>query len=294
MIRSLMCLLFVSMGPAKAEPVRVVTDIAPVASLVATVLGEHGSAEVLVTPGASPHDFSLRPSQARSLSEADLVVWIGPGLTPWMARALHALAADRTRLTLFGVPGTHHLESREAGGHGHDSHGDHDHGDDDPHAWLDPENAQVWLAAIAQALSALDPDNAPAYAQNAATAQADLAAVSARVATQVNGARYVVYHDAFHYFEDRFGAKALGFLSASDATDPSPRDVAEMRAVLSDAGVPCLLADTTSKDRVIATVSDGQDVTVVAVDALGQDLDAGPGLYVALIEKLGNALAACK
>lgn len=208
--------------PAMAEVPRVVTDIPPVHSLVAQVMGDLGQPELLLEKGANAHSFQLRPSQAAGLQEAGLVVWIGPEMTPWLDRALEGvssapqlrlLAAEGTFRQEFGDKGAHDhghedqgheghdhgsAEKAEAGhDHAHDDHGHDDHGheeaghDDhaghshtglDPHAWLDPTNAGHWLGLIAAELSAQDPENAAVYSANAEKAQADLTALDGEIA----------------------------------------------------------------------------------------------------------------
>ena len=185
-MRYIISLVLASLAlPAWAEVPKVVTDIPPVHALVAQVMGDLGTPDLLLERGASEHDFQLRPSQAAGLADAGLVVWIGPELTPWLDRALEGLGEGAKQLPLLAVPGTVTHAYAEGGAHmeaGHDDHGhddhaeeaaghdDHDHSGTDPHAWLDPANAKLWLGAIAQDLSDLDPDNAATYAANAAAA----------------------------------------------------------------------------------------------------------------------------
>ncbi|RGP38326.1 zinc ABC transporter substrate-binding protein [Pseudotabrizicola alkalilacus] len=207
--------------PAMAEVPRVVTDIPPVHAITAQVMGDLGQPELLLDRGANAHSYQMRPSQAASLADAGLVVWIGPEMTPWMERALDGLSPDVPRLGLLAAEGTHlqeygdisahdhsdddhaghdhghddhdHAEEAkaEAHDHDHDDHAGHDHGHDhdghshtgvDPHAWLDPANASVWAGAIAAELSRLDPENAATYAANAEAAKAGFAALDAELA----------------------------------------------------------------------------------------------------------------
>lgn len=212
--------------PAAADVPRVMTDISPIHSLTAQVMGDLGQPDVLLPPGADPHDFALRPSDAASLGEADIVFWVGEGLTPWLAEPLKTLAGDATHISLLEVEGWTPLDIREAENHdhaenddhdhddhahdaqdhddhahddhGHDAHQDsaaahdehdhaHDHGDFDPHAWTDPHIAQTWVAAIAAALGAADPGNAAIYDANAKAAIADLTALDTDIASRLTG-----------------------------------------------------------------------------------------------------------
>ena len=122
--------------PAWAEPPQVVTDIAPVQSLVAAVMDGVGDPALILEGGGDPHNVNLRPSQARAISDADLVIWVGPALTPWLEDALPRLAPETAVLTLSDLEGLEVIEIGEDG-HGmeadHDDHGDEDHAEDDDH-----------------------------------------------------------------------------------------------------------------------------------------------------------------
>jgi len=334
--------------PALAEVPRVVTDIHPVHSLVAQVMGDLGSPELLLERGASEHDFQLRPSQAAGLAEADLVVWIGPELTPWLERALDGIGGDAARLGLLAVPGAelraysadgaHGDHAEEAGhegheGHGHDAHGhdDHaaegaddghghdDHGHDDhaaegaddghghdgghahegtdPHAWLEPENAKVWLAAIAVKLGELDPANAAAYAANAAAAAARVDAVDAEVAAllaPVKGKPVVVYHDAYGYFAAHYGLEVFGSVALGDATAPGAARLAALREGVEGGGSVCLFPEAQHDPALIEQLAEGTGGRVgAALDPNGSLQDPGAGAWEGTLRALAVAMAEC-
>lgn len=347
MSRSLQSLAVASalMGStALADVPNVATDIAPVHSLVARVMEGVGEPNLIVQPGASPHEYSLRPSEAIALQEADVVFWIGEGLTPWLADALETLATNANVTTLLEADGVALLDFREdalfeehdhddhdehgdeehTDGDGHDDHDhdeatehdghsdkehddhddhddhaghdDHDHGDHDPHAWLSPTNASTWLNIIAAQLSAADPDNAGAYFANAAAARAEIEALSAEVHAildPVRGGSFVVFHDAYQYFETDFDLPASGAISISDASDPSPARIAEIKGRISDEGVDCVLAEPQFNPGIVKTVLDGTEANTGVIDPLGSELDPGVTLYPQLIRNLAKTLADC-
>ena len=157
--------------PALAEVPKVVTDIPPVHSLAAAVIGDLGTPVLLLDRGASPHGFQLRPSQMQAVAGADLVLWVGPELSPWLEKALSARPEGADALALLDAPGTYLQDFAAQEDHDHDHAGDDDHDDTehdhdhtgiDPHAWLDPENVKLWTQLIATELSRLDPENAAA------------------------------------------------------------------------------------------------------------------------------------
>lgn len=354
--------------PSLAEVPRVAVDIAPVHALVARVMAGVGVPDLVLPPTASPHAYALRPSEAAVLQGADLVVWVGPQLTPWLAGPLDTLAGNSARLGLLEVSGIRRLDFRQGAsfeahdhddhddhghddhghdhghaGHGHDhghaheapkghDHGAHDHGHDahkhddhaghdhghddhghgdhaghdhghddhdhsgtDPHAWLDPANAAIWLDVIAAELSRLDPANAAAYAANAVAGQAELTElqtdIAARMAPLSGG--FIVFHDAYHYFEARFDIEAAGAISLSDAAAPGPARVAEIRDLVASQGIACVFVEPQFNRGMVDAVFEGAGVRIGVIDPLGATLEPGPGLYAALIEGMATSFEEC-
>jgi zinc transport system substrate-binding protein len=277
--------------PARAEVPKVVTDIAPVQSLVAIVMQGLGTPEMLVNPGGDAHGAALRPSQARSLQAADLVVWIGPGLTPRLSKPIETLSGGAVQLQLLGARGTQLLGLREDDGHSHDSDGHYD-----PHAWLDPENGHLWLGLIADLLAAEDPPNAARYRANALAGQAGLMLLQSEVATllkPMKGRAYVTFHDAYQYFEARFGLSPVGAVSASDAGNPGPARVARLRAQLTKAGKYCVFSAPQFDPGLLHAVTGRDDLRIIPMDPIGGQLTVGPGLYPALLRNMAAAFAEC-
>ena len=314
-------------GAAYADTPRVAVDIAPVHSLVARVMDGIGKPDLIIRSGASPHEYSLRPSEASALQAADLVFWIGPGLTPWLTDTIGTLASDAVVTELMEADGTIELEFREGAlfeAHDHDDHGDdddhddhkdhddhgddddheeaesghegHDHGAHDPHAWLSPKNAMNWLNVIAGRLSAVDPENAGTYFANAAAGRTEIETLIGEVTATldpVRGGRFIVFHDAYQYFEMDFDFPASGAISISDASDPSPARIAKIQARITEQGIDCVLAEPQFNPGLVATVLDGTDAQTGILDPLGSDLEPGPAFYPQLIRNLSTALAGC-
>lgn len=180
--------------------------------------------------------------------------------------------------------------------HGHDDHEGHDHSGVDSHAWLDPQNARVWLGVIAEELSEVDPDNAATYEKNAAAAQAELAALEEKIAAKlvsVSGTGFVVFHDAYQYFESRFGLKAAGAIRVSDASAASAARLREVRDTLKDNDIQCIFSEPQFPGSLVAAVSEGLDVHSEELDPLGATQEIGPGLYVGVISALADSFVEC-
>lgn len=296
----------------------VVADIAPLHSIVSEVMNGVGEPVLLVQPEASPHSYSLRPSEAKALAEADVVFWIGEELTPWLANSLNNLAGSAQKIEMLELSATvkhGYRESAtfEAHDHGegtrddehhdehdkhHDGHDEHHHGDYDPHAWLDPVNAKRWANEIAQVLSATDSSNAETYEQNAeafAESMDELTASLNERAARLEGIRFIVFHDAYQYFERRFDIPAAGAISISDASDPSPARIREIQALVSELGVTCAFTEPQYNPGLVDTVfEDSRVKTVGVMDPLGVDLEVGSGQYPQLIKKLMSSLEQCR
>lgn len=285
-----------------AEVPAVVTDIAVVQALAQTVLGDLGQAAVLLPPGSDAHSYQLRPSQAAALHSADLLFWVGDSLTPWLGRAVAGTGLKGKSVPMLDAPETYRREFAEAGEHDHEAEQtpaeeDHDHQGIDPHAWLDPSNAQVWLGLIAAELSAVDPANAAAYAANAEAGRARIAALDSELATQLAPLAdrpFVVFHDAFGYFADHYGLTVAGALNLGDASAPGAAHLTELRADLAAGGVVCAFPEAGHDARQLALMLEGTATrSGAALDPTGSMLQPGAGLYEALLRDLAARLVAC-
>ena len=170
------------------------------------------------------------------------------------------------------------------------------HGDHDPHAWLSPKAAKVWLNVIASKLSEVDPDNAGTYFANANSAKQDLDVLSDEINAildPIRDKKFVVFHDAYQYFEKDFNISASGAISLGDATDPSPSRLAEIKKRVVDEAVQCVLAEPQYKAGLVAAVVEGTDAKTAVIDPLGAKLEPGVSLYDDLIRNLATNLAKC-
>ncbi|MGI9389976.1 MAG: zinc ABC transporter substrate-binding protein [Boseongicola sp.] len=280
---------------AQADVPRVVADIPPVHSLVARVMKGLGSPDLFIQAGASPHSYSLRPSEAAALERADLVFWIGHGLTPWMEKPLETLAGDARRVELMEVEDTIKLPAREEAIFDDHTH-DHDHGQIDPHGWLDPINGQLWLDTIARELAKFDPENADIYHANAAEGKSEIAvsiSETASILEPMKDVSLAVFHDAFQYFATRFELKIKASLFASDAQAPGPARIVALQKYLRSEEITCLIAEPQFDQSFADLVLDGTEAKTVVLDPLGAAIEPGPGLYAALIAVMAAGVAEC-
>jgi zinc transport system substrate-binding protein len=284
-------------APSRAAPL-VAADIPPVHSIVARVMAGAAEPEPIVPPGASPHGYAMRPSEARRLQQADVVVWIGPDLTPWLERPVANLAERAAVVTLMEAEGVDLLAVRE-----HDGVHDHDHGHEhggagaaDPHVWLDPRNGAAMARAVARALGEADPDNGELYAANAEAFVAEMAALEREIAEWLEAAGdagFLVFHDAYQYFEARFGLESAAAVAPVDGVDPAAGRVAAIRAAVEAGGIACVFAEPQFEPALLETIAEGTSVRTAVLDPLGAGLKPGPELYPALLQNMAEQLAEC-
>jgi len=274
----------------------VVASIKPVHSLVAGVMEGVGTPALLVRGGASPHAYTLRPSEARALREAQVVFWVGPKLELFLRGPLAALAGEARVVALAEAPGVARLPQREGGVWGHDEDESHGPGAYNPHVWLDPRNAEAMVATIADVLAQADPPHAAAYRANAQHLRAGIAALDHELAKRLEPVRerpFLVFHDAYAYLEHRYGLHAVGAITVEPDQPPGARRVIELRERIRDAGAVCVFAEPQFQPHLVRILIEGSDIRAGVLDPLGADLPAGTALYFTLMRDLAKSLRTC-
>jgi zinc transport system substrate-binding protein len=290
---------------ADAEAPQVVASIKPIHSLVVGVMQGVGEPEYLVMGAGSEHGYSLRPSQAAALSRARAVFWVGESLEAFLAKPLEALPTDAAVVALSTVEGVATHPTREGGmweDHAHEhEHADEDaadqgHGVVDLHIWLDPHNAGAMVDAIAMALSAVDPAHAATYQANASKIHNQLAALDLDLRERlapIGDRPFVVFHDAYHYVEDRYGLNAVGSIMVDPQRRPSAGRLGEIRAKLEELDAACVFAEPQFEPALVDTVIEGTSAKKGVLDPLGAGLEAGPQQYFQLMTGLADSLVTC-
>ena len=324
MIKGLLTSLLLALGLAlslatsqAAGGPRVVVSIKPVHSLVAGVMQGVDRPMLLIDSGSSPHTDSLKPSQARALQQAHVVVWVGEGLETFLHKPLRALADDARVLELAGAPGVRLLSFREAGAweprlhpdarnlpgkaeHGHDPReAEHGRGRTaaDMHIWLDIDNARAIVSATAALLAEVDPDNAATYRSNRETMHARLAGLDATLRsalTPVAGRPYIVFHDAYQYLERGYGLLSMGSITVSPHRQPGARRVAQIRETIRQSGAVCVFSEPQFEPALVRTLIEGTPARTGVLDAEGGiGVHEGPDAYFTVMRNLAASLRAC-
>lgn len=298
---------------AAGEGPRVVVSIPPLHSLIAGVMAGVGTPDLLIEGASSPHAYSLRPAAARALAAADAIFWIGPDLETFLPKPIATLAGQARVMTVMDDPEIILFPVREGGAwedeHEHadeheDEHEDehaaehdaHEHGQHDPHVWLDPRNAQRIVAQAAVLLGEVDPGHAATYQANAQRLAVDLAVLEQELAAKlapVQSVPYIVFHDAYHAFEARFGLNAVGAFALSPGAAPGAKRVAELRARIDKAGAACVFVEPQFEPAVVKAAVSGTGARVAVLDPLGAGLPPGTDQYAQLLRALADNLVAC-
>jgi zinc transport system substrate-binding protein len=295
-----------------AEAPAVVVSIKPIHSLVSSIMQGVGTPALIVDGASSPHTYNLKPSNARTLQEAKLVFWVGPGLEAFLEKPLEALGSNATVIELEDAPGLAKLPFREGGafeahddgdeGQGHEANEshhaehDHDHGAFDTHLWLDPSNAKAIASAITTALVAADPANALTYQANQQALDARLDALDKEIAGTVEPVKdkpFIVFHDAYQYFEHRYAVKVAGSITVSPETMPGAERISEIHRKVTDLGATCVFAEPQFEPKLVNVVAEGTKAKAGILDPEAATLDAGPDLYFTLMRGIANNLKNC-
>ncbi|MEM5473611.1 zinc ABC transporter substrate-binding protein ZnuA [Hoeflea sp. AS60] len=307
---------------------RVVASIKPVHALVASVMEGVGTPDLIVGGAASPHAYALKPSQAKALENADMIFWVGHELESFLEKPIETIGSGARAVELMDVDGLNQLPFRqggpfevhshadhadgddahkgedhaEAGGedhdHDHDHNHDHDHheGGFDAHLWLDPENAKVFVSAIGEALSEKDPANAATYAANVARTNQKLDALIEEVnatLAPVHGKQFIVFHDAYQYFEKRFDMEAAGSITVNPEVRPSAERVSAIQDKVRELNAVCAFSEPQFDSQLIDVAIEGTEARTAVLDPLGATIDDGPELYFQLIRNLATSMHDC-
>ena len=308
----------------------ILVTIKPLHSLVSAVAGPEQNVALLLTGNYSPHDFALRPSQMRQLQSAKVFFYVGEGLESFLLQVLPSLPNDQLRVAVSHSPSVTLLPSRQAGiwpqqhddhhnsdhhdairnidDHEHDDHektddhNNHDHaahdhgGIHDPHIWLDPANAALIAADIAENLARAFPENRSRYIANAATLQSKLAALDTTLQARlepVKGKPFIQFHDSVQYFEARYGLKGLGAINLEPDDSPSARRIGDIQNLIADQNVRCVFREPQYSDRLVRIVIADSGASSATLDPLGVPFSPGPELYFQMMEGIATAMREC-
>ena len=279
-----------------ADPPNVVASIRPIQSLAAGVMGDVGTPALIVSGYGSPHVYQMRPSEARALARADVVLWVGEALETFMAGPIRNLSTDARVVTLIEAGGLDLHPARESNlwdiGHDHEDYG----AAPDPHIWLAPGNAKAMVDAIARALAEVDPERSAVYAANGAATLARIDALTAGIKVRLAGVGsipFVAMHDSMHYFESAFGVHAVGAITLDPDRQPGAGSVRALRQRMRAAGVACYVAEPQFTSALVETLGPDGTLRRASFDPIGPEVAVAADSYFAMMRANADHLARC-
>lgn len=290
MIKRTYLLIFAALFvPNLANATQILTSIKPIQMIVFELTKGVSTPDVLLNSNASPHDYALRPSDVKRIHQADLLIWFGPELEPFLTKAVEK---QPNRLTLSTIP---NLSLREFGHEEHD-HDGHHHGSHDPHFWLGGKTTIQVANAITEKLKAIDPAHSALYEKNNAEFTQQMAAKQSEIndkLTPVKSEGYYVFHDAYGYFEQDYGLNRLGEFTVSPDRKPGAKTLITIRKALANNQAKCVFSEPQFTPAVVDTVLRGSQAHKGVLDPIGTDIPVESGSYFSLLDQLASSFLVC-
>ena len=301
--------LFLTSGlvPPSSAMEGIVVTIKPIHSLVSSITKGVSKPYLIIRGASSPHTYSLRPSDAKKIRRAKLVFRIDNNLENFLIKSLKTLGREARIVTLSETKGLTELKYRELedfkSGHkghddhkGHKGHEGHHHEGTDLHMWLDPKNAIRFVHKIEAELKQADPKNAETYRVNAGELRERLTKLTKTIDSQLKSLKrrpFIVFHDAYQYFENRFGLKAAGTITLNHEVPPSVKQISTIKKRLKTLGAACIFQEPQFNQRISKAVARGTGTKILSIDPLGAAIEPSPGMYNKLLEGITASFKNC-
>lgn len=276
-----------------AEQIKVVASVKPLQLVAQAIVTDIGTAEVLIPAGASPHHYSLKPSDLTKLNNADLVLWIGPDMEQFLSKTLKRTSSPVLQL-LVGDDESEHKEDSHAKEGDHDGHAHH-HGEEDPHLWMDPMHMLMAAEKIKNQLVQFKPESAAVLEKNYETFAADLLAADQALRQSLlpyQDTGFVVFHDAFALLVAHYGLNQKAYFTVDPARAPGAKKLQSIRSLLADEGVSCVFTEPQFEAAVIKRIVAGLPVRTAELDPLATQVTLEAG-YIGYLKQLGESLTQC-
>ncbi len=301
----------ISLAMNEAPP-KVAVSITPFYALVAAIMQGVGTPQLLVSPGSSPHQYVLKPKEIKLLKQADLIFWGGPELETFLVKSLHNIEHERpckTRVIQLGkTMGLMLLPIRHSAAwdpHEHHNHSDHsDHSDHhhysaqnvDMHFWLDTNNAMVIADTIVHSLLTVDPKHAALYRKNGEALKHRLIALDYKIRQKLEPLKtvpFIVFHDAYQYFEHQYGLKGVGSITLHPEVPPSAKRLHTIRSIIVQTKAKCVFTEPQFQPKLVQSITENLPVKMGELDPIGNKTENNPDGYFKLLEDLTDSMYSC-
>ncbi|PCI33463.1 MAG: hypothetical protein COB54_03955 [Alphaproteobacteria bacterium] len=295
------CFLLATSLQTQAKNLKVIATIKPLYSLVASVMGDRGTPELMVNSGLDPHIYRLKPSNIRRIHDSDVIFYIDPDMEVFLKRIFKRTYKNFRAVPMARQKGINLIPYRTRKIWYQDDNVDQEEAQDkgakDLHIWLDPANARRMVQVIEITLSDLDPDNSLTYVQNAQKTIARLYRMEEDIREKLRPLRQkpmIIYHDAFQYFEKSFALKSIGAITLKSDQSPSAKHLKALKKLAKEKKVTCVLGTPGAHPRIATVVMSGTNAGFDIVDPLGLYLDKGPDLYFTMMEEMAQSIINCQ
>lgn len=288
-------LLLISCQSVLAAPPKVLATIKPLQLISQAITEGVIDTDVLLPPGASPHNHSLRPSDARNLHSADVIFWVGPTMESFLSRALPKSDKVHT-LAMMDIKGIKLRKNGSKESEVHNPDPDPDHGEFDPHLWLSTENGRTMAKAMAETLIKVDKPNTQQYQDNLVVFLNTLDEADARNRELLSGVLeipFFVFHDGYGYLQDQYHLNVAGHFTLNPEQQPGARHLSNLRTKLKEAGKTCIFREPQFQPAYIDRITEGLPVKVGVLDPMAEDIDAKSGGYARFINSLVDNIKDC-
>ena len=307
---TIIILLFISNTSVFASETKgVITTIQPINALVNAVIGNTGGSNSLIPSDVSPHEFKLKPSDVKNLQDGNIIFYISSHLESSITKVFKNLPKNIKIINLMEETGINHLAIRDnEAWERHDHHDDHDkhakkddnHDDhekeDDVHIWLDPDNGIKIIQKVNKELSLLFPENSQIYNKNATNIINKITELKSELKEELISIKdkpFIVFHDAYQYFEKVFGLNAVGSIALEDDVASSPKQISFIRNKIIKSNVSCVFQEPQFDSKLVKTVVEGTDAKVGILDPLGVDISNNKDFYLQLLRNMSKSLKKC-
>lgn len=295
----IVCLLALAtlVNAQESKQIKVLASIKPL-QLIAEALTEGvAQTQVLLPSGVTPHDYALKPSDLKKVYRADVLLWLGGGIEPYLAKPVKMY--DGVELAALEVPKEkvshvahedHHAEHHDSG------NGGHDHLYGDPHIWFSPDEARRVAAELVELLVALDAGNTQRYQQKLNEFLRRLDDTDQQIKSQLaeGAGKYLVAHDAYSYFENHYGLSHVAIISDQPESKPGAKGLLGLRKIIAKEQVSCLFVEPQTDPRIVKIIAEGNALQVYMLDPMATDIEVSGRGYEQFLLTTANRFMQCR
>ena len=319
--------IFTGVNVFATETTGVISTIQPINSLVSAVIGNTGKSITIIPSEQSPHDFKLKPSDVKLLQNGNIIFYVSNHLESSITKVFKNLPKNIKLINLMEESGVNHLAIRDNDGwerhdhHGHDDHDDHDkhgkkhddhddhdkHGkkhddhddhekEDDVHVWLSPDNVIKIVQKVNKVLSFYFPENSKIYNDNTTKFIDKIRNLKMELVKELSPIKnkpYIVFHDAYQYFEKTFELNAVGSVALEGDIASSPKQISLIKDKIVKSKALCVFQEPQFDSKLVKIVVEGTDAKIGTLDPLGVNISENKDFYLQLITNMAKSLKEC-